>query len=130
MWRRNEKDYLRIAADELRKTDPNGRPVWMYDPNHRTSDGLVATGADKSLLVSFIQWKSDTYVNVALLYDASAEVFDGKGQSLARKNVSGRDDLGGDVVYPMGHAEKAVPERTRKIFELLLNDEEIVKALQ
>lgn len=93
-------------------------------------DALVATGADKSLLVSFIQWKSDTYVNVALLYDASAEVFDDKGQSLARTDVSGRDDLGGDVVYPMGHAEKAVPERTRKIFEQLLNDEEIVKALK
>ena len=44
MWRRNEKDYLRIAADEIRKTDPHGRPVWMYDPNHRTSEWLIATG--------------------------------------------------------------------------------------
>ncbi len=93
-------------------------------------DALVATGAKKSILVSFIQWKSDTYVNIALLYDASAEVFDGTGQSLARTDISGRDDLGGDFVYPQGHAEKAVPEQTKKILERLLNDEEIIQALQ
>lgn len=93
-------------------------------------DALVATGAERSILVSFLQWKSDTYVNIALLYDASAEVFDGEGQSLARTDVTGRDDLGGDFVYPQGHAETAVPEQTKKILERLLNEEEIVKALQ
>ncbi len=93
-------------------------------------DALVATGAGKSILISFLQWKSDTYTNVALIYDASAEVFDDKGQSLAKSAVAGKDDLGGDFINPPGHAEKAVPEETRKIIEKLLNDPKIVQALQ
>lgn len=93
-------------------------------------DALVATGAGKAILVSFLQWKSDTYTNVALIYDASAEVFDDKGQSLAKSSVAGSDDLGGDFINPPGHAEKAVPEETRKIIERLLNDPKILQALQ
>ena len=45
MWRKNEKEYLRIVTETIRETDPEKRPVWMYDPNHRNSDGLKATGA-------------------------------------------------------------------------------------
>lgn len=59
MWRRNEKDYLRIAADEIRKSDPRGRPVWMYDPNHRTSEGLIATGEHLDII------GKGCYVNLA-----------------------------------------------------------------
>ncbi len=59
MWRRNEKDYLRTAADEIRKTDPHGRPVWMYDPNHRTSEGLIATGEHLDII------GKGCYVNLA-----------------------------------------------------------------
>lgn len=44
MWRANEKAYLRAVAEAIRQADPRKRPVWMYDPNHRASEGLVATG--------------------------------------------------------------------------------------
>ena len=93
-------------------------------------DALVSTGAGKSILISFLQWKSDTYTNVALIYDATAEVFDEKSQSLAQNQIAGQDDLGGDFINPPGHAERAVPEETRKIIERLLSAPEIVQALQ
>lgn len=44
MWRKHEKEYLRIVTEAIRATDPQSRPIWMYDPNHRTSQGLTATG--------------------------------------------------------------------------------------
>lgn len=44
-WRAAEMEYLEVAARTIRETDPKGRPVWMYDPNHRTSTSLAMTGA-------------------------------------------------------------------------------------
>lgn len=44
MWRKEEQDYLRIACETIRARDPLKRPIWMYDPNHRTADLLVQTG--------------------------------------------------------------------------------------
>ena len=35
-WRTTEMNYLNIVADEVKNYDPLGRPVSMYNPNHRT----------------------------------------------------------------------------------------------
>ena len=42
-WRKNEMAYLKVAAATIRQTDPLGRPVWMYDPNHRDAAALAYT---------------------------------------------------------------------------------------
>ena len=42
-WRKNEIEYLQVAAQAIRDTDPLKRPVWMYDPGHRAADGLAHT---------------------------------------------------------------------------------------
>jgi hypothetical protein len=42
-WRPKEMEYLEIAARTIRENDPQGRPVWMYDPGHRTASGLAET---------------------------------------------------------------------------------------
>lgn len=44
MWRRDERNYLRLVYETVHATDPQQRPVWMYDPNHRTETNLMATG--------------------------------------------------------------------------------------
>lgn len=44
MWIDEEVEYLRIAYETIRDNDPHGRPIWMYDPNHRTADYLKRTG--------------------------------------------------------------------------------------
>jgi hypothetical protein len=44
MWRRDERNYLRLVYETVHATDPQQRPVWMYDPNHRNETNLMATG--------------------------------------------------------------------------------------
>lgn len=39
-WSRKEMEYLEKAANAIRATDPLKRPVWMYDPNHRSASAL------------------------------------------------------------------------------------------
>ena len=42
-WRAGEIEYLEVAAETIRKTDPRRRPVWMYDPGHRNAAALAYT---------------------------------------------------------------------------------------
>ena len=42
-WRKNELSYLEVAAQTIRRTDPLKRPVWMYEPNHRSAAALAKT---------------------------------------------------------------------------------------
>ena len=42
-WRKNELTYLKVAAETIRQTDPLKRPIWMYEPNHRTAASLAKT---------------------------------------------------------------------------------------
>ncbi len=40
-WRKNEMTYLEVATDAIRRADPLGRPIWMYEPNHRNAAALA-----------------------------------------------------------------------------------------
>jgi len=42
-WRANEMAYLDAASEAIREADPQRRPIWMYDPGHRTAEGLRPT---------------------------------------------------------------------------------------
>ncbi|OGV48831.1 MAG: hypothetical protein A2017_14220 [Lentisphaerae bacterium GWF2_44_16] len=42
-WRKNEMKYLQVAANAIREADPLKRPVWMYDPGHRSAKPLGET---------------------------------------------------------------------------------------
>ena len=42
-WRAHEIRYLEVAARVIRESDPQRRPVWMYDPGHRDARGLART---------------------------------------------------------------------------------------
>ncbi|MFA9478911.1 hypothetical protein ACERK3_11475 [Phycisphaerales bacterium AB-hyl4] len=44
-WREHELDYLKWATQAIRDTDPQRRPIWMYDPNHRSATDLGHTAA-------------------------------------------------------------------------------------
>jgi hypothetical protein len=41
-WRGDEMKYLAIVADTIRKTDPQRRPIYLYNPNHRDAGTLKA----------------------------------------------------------------------------------------
>ena len=63
-------NYLNIVADEVKDYDPQGRPVTMYNPNHRGSSEL-ATVTNQGL-----DW---TMMGVY----ATAEPFDSRGPRIA-----------------------------------------------
>jgi len=42
-WRRREMEYLETATRTIRELDPRERPIWMYDPGHRTANALAHT---------------------------------------------------------------------------------------
>ncbi|HHT26727.1 MAG TPA: hypothetical protein GXZ82_05715 [Firmicutes bacterium] len=42
-WRSEEMQYLDIVTRTIRENDPQGRPIWMYDPGHRTYTNLSLT---------------------------------------------------------------------------------------
>lgn len=90
---------------------------------------LRQTGSERSLLITVNEWKSDTFMNTALLYDVSARVIDAGGRTLGDSRIAGRDDLSGGLDSP-GHAKAAVPVAFRARFEQLLNDPKVAAALK
>ena len=82
------------------------------------------------LLLTLVEWKSDTYKNTALGYDVTLEVRDAQGNELASCRRSGKDDLGGSFWNPVGHANRAVPTAFAAKLGELLSDPGILAALQ
>lgn len=92
---------------------------------------LKATGAHRLVLLTLAKWKSDTFYNTALIYDATLEIFSSDGSPLATSHVAGRDNLGGNALLgPPTHARQAVPSAAGEKLEELFNDPRIMGALQ
>jgi hypothetical protein len=75
----------------------------------RAREALVRTGAEKLILLTLREWKSDTYNRTALTYDVELTVLDSVGSMLAKTTLKGRDNLGGSFWNPPDHARDAIP---------------------
>jgi hypothetical protein len=93
---------------------------------------VIAAGTDKGLVVLLRQWQTDTHVNIAFRYDLVVHVVDSNGNIYETATlVSERDELaGGDFLNPIGYATDHVPELAARTLERLINQPEIVAALQ
>ena len=91
---------------------------------------MLNVGADKAVLMSLREWKSDTYTNTALHYDVLLTVLAANGDVLATKDLQGRDNLGGSFLNPPEHARNAVPEAFRRKLEELFSDPAVAQALR
>jgi hypothetical protein len=91
---------------------------------------LAAGGAPRGLLLTLQEWKSDTMMNVALIYDVTLVVLDQGGAVLASKRIAGRDNLGGDAWNPPSHARSAVPQAFKRKLEELLDDPAVAAGLR
>ena len=89
----------------------------------------LSKAGDKAVLVVLNEWKADTYSNTTLTYDVQAMIVDASGKVLSSKNISGKDDLGGNAFNPPGHSRSAVPVAFRKKLEELFAAPEIASHL-
>lgn len=125
-------DFADTVVSSLQRSGVDARAILIALSANKEAaiNALRNSGATKSLLITMAEWKSDTYQNVALIYDVTAEVYDGQGGLLAQNHRAAREDLGGSAWNPPNHARAAVPIAFRRVLEGLLEDEEIVKALK
>lgn len=79
---------------------------------------VTASGADRCTLLSFREWKSDTYFNTGLTYDMTLEVLSADGTVMASKVLQGHDNLGASGVPADArvHVETAVKKKLETLF--------------
>ena len=123
-------DFRDTVVAALKKNGVNAEPVALKPSQADPRQALLVLNKDRSLLFVISEWKSDTYINTALIYDVSLTVLDKAGRQIAESVVSGRDDLGGDAINPPSHAKRAVPPAYKAKLEALLNDPKIIEALK
>ena len=90
---------------------------------------VLNVGADKAVLMTLREWKSDTLFRTALHYDVLLMVLASNGDVLATKDLQGSDNLGGSI-NPSGYARYAVPEAFRRKLEELFSDPAVAQALR
>jgi len=90
---------------------------------------LLRTGAQRGLAVQIQEWKSDTYDNTILYYEIVLAVFDAAGREIGRTVIKGREEFGGNLIDPGGHARRTVAEAHARKLEDLLNAPAIRGAL-
>jgi hypothetical protein len=90
---------------------------------------LRAAGTQRSVLLTLLEWKGDSMVNVGFTYDFTLRVFDKDGNQLALKPQMGREHLGPADPFTPGGAAQVIP-RYQRMMELLFQDPDVVKALQ
>ncbi|HBM87997.1 MAG TPA: hypothetical protein DD437_05605 [Rhodobiaceae bacterium] len=100
------------------------------DSNDAVTKQLLALTADKYLLVSYQEWKTDSLMNTALIYDITARVLLRDGTVVAQNHLSGRDKISGNVTGDQTRANDTVPAAVSRKLQLLLGDKEIIAALQ
>lgn len=85
----------------------------------------LAVSGDKAVLIILNEWKADTYMNTSLEYDVQVIVIDASGKVLSRKQITGKDNLGGSAINPPEHSRNAVPAAFRRKLEELFASPEI-----
>jgi hypothetical protein len=123
-------DFRDTVIAALRSKGVNAEAVALQPSHSDPRQALLSLGKDRSLLFIISEWKSDTYMNTALIYDVRLTVLDKTGRLLAESVVSGRDDLGGDFINPPAHAKQVIPAAFKSKLETLLNDSKVVAALK
>jgi hypothetical protein len=88
----------------------------------------VRVGADRALVLTLQEWKSDTALRVGLAYDMTMTVLDRTGAVLAEKRLQGHDNLGAASLPSQVGEIVAAAFKTK--LEQLLDDPGVAGALR
>ncbi|MFZ3321396.1 MAG: hypothetical protein WA190_03430 [Usitatibacter sp.] len=87
---------------------------------------LAEAAAKRSALLTLTEWKSDTMMNIGILYDATLAILNENGEQLATSSIRGKDNLGYAGISP----EPAIMAGFARKLELLFGDPGVVAALK
>ena len=124
-------DISSAIAESMRANGVDAKPVEIghAQGDHEARAAMRATGAQKSVLLTLLEWKGDSMINVGFNYDFTLRVLDKDGNQLASKLQQGREHLGAADPFSPGGTAQIVP-RFRRMMEALFRDPDVVKALQ
>jgi len=88
----------------------------------------VRVGADRALVLTLQEWKSDTAMRVGLTYDMTMTVLDRTGAVMAEKRLQGHDNLGAASLPSQVGDIVAAAFKTK--LEQLLDDPGVAGALR
>jgi hypothetical protein len=113
----------RSLGDEGRKirvvkVEPSGGP-------DAARKALAATGAERLLLFTLSEWKTDTLARTGLDYDLKLEVLDRDGRPLAAQTLAGKEVSGSAILSAEKDARRWFAEK----FASLLADPAVAAAL-
>src|SRR5262249_22765496 len=83
-----------------------------------------------ALLLVLNEWKSDTYINTDLTYNVTLSIIDSRGTVIAKVDMKGVDNSGGDFLNPPAHSRTAILPAFKKKLEDLLNHPDVVAAFR
>jgi hypothetical protein len=126
------EDMTHVICNALKKKGFQCVPVIVAannSPDEVQRKLQEATG-NVAVLLTLHEWKSDTYVGTALIYNVTLHVLDGSGTVIVEARTEGRDVLGSNFFDPVGVAYTAVPQAFKQKLEELLNQPAVISALQ
>jgi hypothetical protein len=91
---------------------------------------LIASGADRAVLITLREWKSDSQYSVWLQYDVRLDVFNREGQTLATSQRSGNVKLLDGWLNSGSSWRKAPPLAFKAIMEGLFHSPAVAAALK
>ena len=92
---------------------------------------LRGSGADKLLLLTLNEWRTDTYQKVTLEYDVTLTVYDKNGKRLAEKKLDGKEYLHSDSTSnAFKVSTRESPRAFKRKLEELLNDPGVARAVR
>jgi len=112
-----------MATAMARALEANGQPaaaivVPVTGGTEGAKSALMSTGAERLMLLTLKEWKTDTMTRTGLWFDVTLDVFDARGELLASRHISGKEVAGGSIVSAEKDAQRLFGE---KIGELLDN---------
>jgi hypothetical protein len=122
-----------VITDALKKNGFKTTPVVVAatEPIEQVRKKLTDTRANRLIHFQVKQWRSDTFNNIRLEYILNITVMNTKGKALAKKEISGDENLGwGSGFDPVGTTRKKVPKAFEEKLEELFDAPDIIKALE
>ena len=100
--------------------------VPFADTNTAARARLLETKAQRQILLTLREWKTDTMMSTDLHYDTTLAVFDQAGNQLAHHSLKGMDPLGSLGLSP----KEGISKATARKLDALFDDSRIAGALK